>query len=688
VIFSNTELFKIQALEFLKTGTYNTDPYGSPAWIEFWTKELEYCKNGYSVGDVKITGDHYFYLNYCQIKRTDDERVREKTNKSKKWADKGKPSFPDFWDGDYDYFWAKEIARKGISLEDYKKLGLSIKIKEEHLSGGKHLIVAKARRKGFSYKNAAIAVNNYNSNKTSLTVIGAYEKKFLYPKGTMSMASDYMDFLNEHTGWSKKRDFVNKTEHKKASYKFTDAQGNIIEKGYKSEIIAVTFMDNPDAARGKDSNLILMEEAGAFSNLKASFAAVDPLTKSGSLRTGQILVFGTGGDMEAGTLDFEDMFYDPDAYNMLAFENQWDDNFGKTFCGFYFPDKKNKDGFIDKNGNSDEAGAEAYEEIQRENLRRNAKDKKALDRYIVEYSNKPKETFLRIKGNIFPTIELQRVLGTLEAAKDENNYWIGDLLSDENGKIEWKPNKNLRPILEFPIKDKTADTTGAVIIYEPPFEGAEGAEGVPYGMYIASCDPYDHDKSQSGSLGSTLIYNRLTKRIVAEYTARPETSKEYYEVVRKLLIYYNAKCLYENEKKGIFDYFDYQNCTYLLADQPECIKDVIQKSTVQRGKGLHMNKELKDYGEGLIKTDLIEAYDERNPELKNMHKIRSQPLLKELIAYDGEINTDRVMAYMLLMYYKLELRKYKVDTQTEIKEIKDSDFFNANHYQRRKRNFR
>jgi hypothetical protein len=685
VIFSNTELFKIQALEFLKTGTYNTDPYGSPAWIEFWTKELEYCKNGYSVGDVKITGDHYFYLNYCQIKRTDDERVREKTNKSKKWADKGKPSFPDFWDGDYDYFWAKEIARKGISLEDYKKLGLSIKIKEEHLSGGKHLIVAKARRKGFSYKNAAIAVNNYNSNKTSLTVIGAYEKKFLYPKGTMSMASDYMDFLNEHTGWSKKRDFVNKTEHKKASYKFTDAQGNIIEKGYKSEIIAVTFMDNPDAARGKDSNLILMEEAGAFSNLKASFAAVDPLTKSGSLRTGQILVFGTGGDMEAGTLDFEDMFYDPDAYNMLAFENQWDDNFGKTFCGFYFPDKKNKDGFIDKNGNSDEAGAEAYEEIQRENLRRNAKDKKALDRYIVEYSNKPKETFLRIKGNIFPTIELQRVLGTLEAAKDENNYWIGDLLSDENGKIEWKPNKNLRPILEFPIKDKTADTTGAVIIYEPPFEGAEG---VPYGMYIASCDPYDHDKSQSGSLGSTLIYNRLTKRIVAEYTARPETSKEYYEVVRKLLIYYNAKCLYENEKKGIFDYFDYQNCTYLLADQPECIKDVIQKSTVQRGKGLHMNKELKDYGEGLIKTDLIEAYDERNPELKNMHKIRSQPLLKELIAYDGEINTDRVMAYMLLMYYKLELRKYKVDTQTEIKEIKDSDFFNANHYQRRKRNFR
>ena len=685
MIFSNTELFRTEALTFQKKGYFNNDPFGSPSWMDYWSEQLRRCKEGYSVGDVKITGDHYFYLNFCRIKLTQDDRKKEKVTKRRVSASKV-VSFPDFWDGDYDYFWTKEIARHGMSLEDYKKLSLSVKIKEEHLIGGKHVIVAKARRKGFSYKNAAISVNNYNTVKNSVTVIGASEKKFLYPKGTMSMASDYMDFINEHTGWAKKRDFSNTREHKKASYKFTDSAGNIIEKGYKSEIIAVTFMDNPDAARGKDSNLVLLEEAGAFNNLKASYAAVEPLTRSGALQTGQIIVFGTGGDMEQGTLDFEDMFYDPDTYNMIAVENQWDDNADGTFCGFYFPDKKNKDMFIDEDGNSNEDGAENYENEKREAIRKTAKDKKALDKYIVEYSNKPKETFLRVKGNIFPTVELQNILGTLEGHKDEKNYWIGDLLSNEDGKIEWKPNDKLHPIMEFPFKDKTADTTGAVIIYEPPYEGEDGTP--PYGMYIAGCDPYDHDKSKAGSLGSTLVYHRLTKKVVADYTARPETSKDYYEVVRKLLLYYNAKLLYENEKKGLFDYFDYKNCTYLLADQPECINDVIQNSTVRRGKGIHMSTELKNYGEGLIKTWLIDPYDERNTDIKNMHKMRDQALLKELIAYNGDINTDRAMAFMVLMYYVLELRKYAVVEKEETKSITDSDFFNTPQYYKKQKRYR
>ena len=680
MIFSNTELFRCEAKQFVKKGYFNNDPFGSPAWTEYWREQRRRCIEGYSVGDVKITGDHYFYLNFCQIQITNDERKKENTTKKKTNASEIL-TFPDFWDGDYEYFWVKEIAKSGISFEEYKKLNLTVNIKQEDLEGGKHLIIAKARRKGFSYKNAAITVNRYNTVRNSVTVIGASEKRFLYPKGTMSMASDYMDFLNEHTGWAKKRDFVNKAEHKRASYKFTDEAGNIIEKGFKSEIIALTFMDNPDAARGKRGD-VLFEEAGAFNNLKASLAATDPLTRSGDLRIGQILIFGTGGDMEAGTLDFEDIFNDPSSYNMIAIENKWDDNAQNTFCGFYFPDKKNKVGFMDKDGNSDEDKAEKYEEIQRENIRRNAKDKKALDRYIVEYSNKPKETFLRMKGNIFPTVELQRVLGTLEAQKDEKNYWIGELLTNIDGKVEWKPNQNLRPILEFPLKDKTADTTGAIIIFEPPYEESEGV--VPHGMYIASVDPYDHDKSNSGSLGSTLIYNRLTKKIVAEYTARPETSKDYYEVVRKLLIYYNARCLYENEKKGLFDYFDYLNCTYLLADQPECLRDIIQDSTVSRKKGMHMTTELKNYGEGLIKTWLIEPYDDRNPDIKNLHKLRSQGLLKELIAYDGDINTDRAMAFMILMYYLLELRKYKVEQQKEIRTIADSEFWNLSHYKKRR----
>ena len=670
-MFINTELFKTEAREFVKKGFYNRDPFGSPAWFDYWTEQLRRCTEGYSVGGVKITGDHYGYLNFNRIKLTTDDRQENVTKK--RIIGKKILTFPDFWDGDYEYFWIKEIARNGISEENYNKLSLSVKIKLEHLVGGKNLCVAKARRKGFSYKNSWIATNVYNTIKNSVSIIAAYEKKYLYPKGTMSMVSDNLDFLNEFTGWAKKRDFINIREHKRASYKFTDERGNIIEKGFKSEVIALSFMDNPDAARGKDANLVLIEEGGVFDNLKASYSALEPLTRSGTVQTGQIILFGTGGDMEKGTIDFEDMFYDPESYNMIAVENKWDEDLNNTFCSYYFPDKKNKDGFIDKDGNSDEDGAERYEQIKRELLRKTAKDKKVLDRHIVEYSNKPKETFLRIKGNIFPIIDLQKILGTLEGKKDEQNYWIGNLIQNVDGKIEWEADSKLSPILDFPIKDKTRDTTGCVIIYEQPLEYPDG---IPHGMYIAGIDPYDHDKSKTGSLGSTLIYNRLTKKIVAEYTARPETSKDYYEIVRRLLLYYNARALYENEKKGIFDYFEYKNCEYLLADQPLCIKDVIPSSKVNRNKGMHMSTELKDYGEGLIKTYLIEQYNNESPDILNMHKIRSQGLLKELIAYDGEINTDRVMAFMMLMYYLLELRKYKFEEKKDnSKKIQNSKFF-------------
>lgn len=676
-MFTNTQYFREQALKFIKTKSFNEDPTGSPAWMDHWKRETDRCINGYRVGDVKITGDHYFYLNYCQIKLTDDER-EERVTKKKKSATKI-VSFPDFWDGDYEFFWVKEIARNGISLENYKKLNLTVDIKPEHLSGGRNLMIAKARRKGFSFKDAAIGVNIYNTVRNSLTIFGAFEKKYLYPAGLMTMASDYMDFLNKETGWAKKRDFVNKQDHRKASYKHTDIGGNITENGFKSEIIAVTFKDNPDAARGKDCSLILLDEAGVFPNLKATYAALEPSVRSGAYQTGQILIYGTGANMEKGTADFEGMFYDPDTYNLLAVENKWDDNSEGIFCSFYFPDRKNLDGYMDDDGNSNEIEAELYEDNIRLSITKTAKDKKALDRRIVEHSNKPKETFLRIKGNIFPTAELGKVLGTLEVNNDQKNYWIGDLLINEDGKVEWKPNKNLVPILNYPLK-KADNADGCVIIYEPPIE-IEGV--VMANRYIAGIDPYDHDKSGTGSLGSTLIYDRLIKRIVAEYSGRPETANEYYETVRKLLMYYNATALYENERKGLFQYFEYKNCLYLLADEPEIIKDIIKDSHVARKKGIHMSKELLEFGEGLIKTWLIEPYEDKadsNKDIMNLHKIRCMPLLKELIAYDGEKNTDRASAMIILMYYILQLRKHIVTESKDIKLKSEDPFFSTSHF--------
>jgi len=111
------------------------------------------------------------------------------------------------------------------------------------------------------------------------------------------------------------------------------------------------------------------------------------------------------------------------------------------------------------------------------------------------------------------------------------------------------------------------------------------------------------------------------------------------------------------------------NVEYLLADQPDIIKDIVKDSIVQRGKGMHMSTPIKLWGEGLIKDWLIEEYA---PGKKNLTKIFSEPLLEELISYSPEGNFDRVMGFMQIMIYIKEL--YHV-TVKEVKEKNKKQLF-------------
>ena len=78
-------------------------------------------------------------------------------------------------------------------------------------------------------------------------------------------------------------DYIKRTDHIRASY--TEYKNGIeLEKGLKSEIMALTFKDNPDAARGKDALDIFFEESGAFGTpglLLDSYAASEDCVKDG-----------------------------------------------------------------------------------------------------------------------------------------------------------------------------------------------------------------------------------------------------------------------------------------------------------------------------------------------------------------------------------------------------------------------
>jgi hypothetical protein len=650
-IWINSDVFREEAISFLKNGYYCSDPLGSPSYDAYWEEQWNRCVKGYTVAGATITGKHYFYLNFCPIKRTlidENEKQVSKNRVARKTI-----SFPDFWDGDYEYYHILDIAGKGCTEEFYKSLLLDTKL--TYFDGGKHILVGKARRKGFSYKNGSVAAHQYTFERNSLALICAYNKKYLYPKGTMTMAESYCNFINEHTAFAKRR-LINKQDHIKAGY-VEKYNGVEVEKGFKSEILALTFKDNPDAARGKDGGLVLLEEVGDWLDFKSAYAAILPCVQDGDLVTGQLIGFGTGGDSLGSTADFLEMYNNPEPYNFLPFINIWDDNAIEKTCGYFFPVNQNMIGFIDKQGNSDKEGAKARELKERARISSTAKDKNTLTKYITEFPFNGREAFSISSGNVYPTLDLIKQLGFLESSKDGDVKGSYGKLEFEGTRVKFIIDESLRPA-DFPVKESDK-AEGCVVIWEHPVDNNQ------WGLYIAGNDPYDQDKAaNSMSLGSTFIMKRAMPgydnhdKIVAEYTGRPSSAKEYYEQARRLLIYYNALCLYENEKKGIFFHFEQQRSLNLLAFTPTMLKGNAN-SNVSRVYGQHMTKGIKEELEILARDWLNEQVGEGRTNLQN---ILSKPLLKELIAYNPiSGNYDRHIAFLMVIVQAMQMHRTIVD---------------------------
>ena len=650
----NSDKFRQPALRFLEVGSYCQYPEGTSEYFKYWDEQMDRCKYGYTADDGDfISGYNYFYLNFCPIQRIIYTTINnpDGSTKIKKTRDL---QFPDFYDYDYYFFQAVEDAE----------------------GEGKHLCALKSRRKGYSYKNASMACRNYYLFPGSKTYIYASNKQYLTEDGILTKAWDYMDFIDKNTAWGKKRS-VNTQMRKRAGFFTKDEYGNEIELGFKSEIIGVTLKDNPDVVRGKAGKLIIFEEAGSFSELGAAWQIARPSVEQDGMAFGTMIAFGTGGDEDSHFETLKDMFYNPDGYNCIGFDNIWDETPSDKKCGFFIPQYTNMDFrddagnriYMDNDGNTLRRKSVEYILAERRKVIENATNSVAVDRYVAEHCITPQEACLEFGGNIFPKKELQEQLAKIRINKSLSNMkQVGDLVWETDGSLKWVIKKH-GDITHYPLK-KDDDPTGSIVIWEHPMKDA------PIGLYILGVDPYDHDQSGTNSLGSTFVYKRFQNFenyydiIVAEYTGRPSTAEEYYENLRKLAVYYNGRIMYENERKGLFPYFTAKHCDYLLADQPDIISDIVGNTKVQRKKGCHMNKQIKQWGEGLIKDWLNE---EQAPGKKNLHNILSEPLLEELISYNDTGNFDRVMALMQVMIYREQL--YNVKVKEKKKENKNRILF-------------
>lgn len=644
----NTDKFRQAAIFFQKHGCYTLAPRGTTDYNKYWEQETERCLNGYTAPDGEgITGYNYFYLNYSPIFKLVETQYTDRNGDVRKRRERIL-QFPSFWDYDYYYFCAIEEAEQQ----------------------GKHMAVLKSRQRGYSFKGASMLVRNYMLIPGSKNFAVASEQKFLVGDGLLTKAWQIMDFLDKHTEWAKQR-LVSTRMERVSGYKVTDEFGKQTEQGYLSSIVGITLKNDPERIRGTRGKLVLWEEGGKFPDLLDAWRIEQPSVETDDgVAFGLMIAFGTGGTIGASFEGLKELFYKPNANNVLAFPNIWDDGRENTECGFFVPAYSNLESFdddgnqvyMDKDGNSYKEKAIQNLIDQRNKVKDGGASQQSIDRFISERPIKPAEAVLELGKNIFPRKLLMDQLTRIRTNKKlQSMKHIVDLEWDGNGQVKATEKKS-GDITNYPLK-KGDKPHGSVVIWEYPVKDP------PLGLYIGGCDPYDHDDSFTNSLGSTFIFKRVrageawTDVIVAEYSGRPNTAEEYYENVRKLLTFYNARLLFENERKGIYPYFTNKHCDYLLADQPDkIISEVFKDSKVQRRKGCHMTKQIRAYGEGLILEWLLDEYEPGHP---NVERVHSEPLIEELIENDGVRNVDRVIALCMVMIYREELYQVKVSSAKE-----------------------
>lgn len=674
MISVNTQYFREAAIHFNKYGRYDDGIEDSYHYYDYWKQERQRCLTGHKVGDMSITGYHYHYLNYTPITlvRSTKEQLYGEVFKNKTRADRI-TDFPDFWDVDWQFFTEFQNAE----------------------NNGEHFWWLKPRGVGASWKAASMFHRNYGLIPRSKGYMLAWSSEALLGDGTYSKWLDMRNFVNmAHpeedrymSAFGKSSDF--KKDQNDMWFRASYDAGKGVEKGFMSEVIGISLKDNIDKARGKRGKLILIEETGANPMADTIHGICRSSTEQGKDVFGTILGLGTGGTVSAKFGAMEKVIYNPKAYNIRCFDNIYDDGMRGTSCGFFTPAYYDI-GFKDDNGNSKiEVAKKFYDEMRKEAA--NASDPSALIQVKAEKPFTLQEAILRNTYSPLPANEAIEWLAMVNASIYKNIGVAGEL-KNSDGKIEFAPNINLKPILEFP-HDPKSDLTGCIMQYYAPIK-KRGR--IPDNMYIIALDPYAFDQStDSMSIGAAYVYmqpNNIAPpgdRIVATYFGRPKTQDDFNKVLFMLAEYYNAKIGFENDRGDTIGYAKRFKKLDWLSEEFELAFDAdLPKSGTRRGFGMHigsgkenlrMHKGNKYLNDWLITP---RGMDEEGRQRLNIHTIYCPATLKEISQYRLEGgNYDRISALRILAYYQKEL-VYKDqrpdDTTTN---IQVSNFFNTRHFQ-------
>ena len=595
------------------------------AYMAWWYKHRKRCLEGYTVGGVFITGNFYFYLNFWRIKSKE---------KGEGWIS------PRYLDLDKEFF------------------DLIAKAKAEN----KNIMFLKRRQIGFSEKVASLVGYDYTFFPGAHCVIVAGEAQ--YSIGTMGKVTAGLDALSPSDG-NAGREFYKRRVKDVPEMIESGYSAAGVQTGYRTIVEAITVKDNPAAVNGRSPTTAIMEEVGINPFLKATYGQLEPAMKERGLLDGRIIVFiGTGGLMEKGVQQYKEMFYNPEKFNLLAVDNEWDEG-GSGKCCPFFPAWKYH--IQDNDGNS-------YKDLSlidiAEERRLVENDRDALFDKKSQFPLTPAEAFSTGGNLLFNTRKLQMQYEHLKAIKAEEREqwgrfeWIADKYGNKAG-VQWVPAGSDR----FE-KDKDDDLKYPVCILEHPilvkeFKRELRGEQTVYNLYGGGTDSYDKDKAASSdSLGASSIFkgyldaNSTSNLHVASILWRPSVKEKFFEQTAMMMIYYhNARNLIEWSNITIFDWYKNNNLEFLLKERPLISTANVKHSVVNNRYGI-------DPATKHIWEDHFADYIETNYEnLQSVAGVERYMLYRRSKTGEKKYNCDLTIADMLSRECMLDIVNNKLTTK-------------------------
>ena len=666
---------------------------------KYWDDLEEKIEFGFEFDGVRITGRHFFAINFGRFRVIPVDEHGYATSKTKKWE------FLRFLDHQYYLFHElEECSLSGIygvwkkykdwfpdkTNDDFQDLTLQ------------SFVLAKARRKGWTAIIAAgMFIKNITFHESSMNILAAYEKAHYGPM--LKSVHQTKTFIDKNTPWVRVTDIKGTREHFITGIDTKDENGVPIQEGYLSEFNAESFKDNPFKGIGDTADLINIEEAGKFNRLLETYPiSVEPLVRDGENRTGMAIIGGTAGDMESGgSIGLATMMADPMAYGCKVYSNIYEEVETLSDCGWfiddmwYLPLRVSKERILELNnsertvrllnqfkgayielsdnlGNSYRYFAELIMDAKREKTRKT--DVVTYQKFITQQPKYLSEAFLLNESSPFDTATAKEALGQLMTTQFTSAV-PGKFVKDVEGEIQWKVDFDLRPVNTYPFTED--NKTGCWVMYQDrklekrkifDEKGQEATiEEVQSWRYVAGCDPIDWGSGESSkegkskhSLAATYVVDTRTRSIVAEYIGRPRTSEDYFEQLWRGLEYYNGLLLYENNLKGLFSFFKTKNKLYLLANEPMSLKDVHGYKPDSKIKGYHATLSANNYARELIHRWTLEEIPLKQNEedgqvvfIQRMYTIPSVGLLQEIIRWNSQANFDRISGFgatMILLF--------------------------------------